>query len=72
MKTIIGKFNPKAGTVPVTFEHNGATHKRDVNACRDTAGKYDKTATAERVAQVAAGVQHKIEIGVNWAADRVS
>jgi hypothetical protein len=64
MKVSIGKFDAAARTVPVTFEHDGVTHKRDVNACLTGAGGYDKKATAERVEEVAKGVAHKIKLGV--------
>ena len=64
MKTNIGKFDAKAGTVAVTFVHAGVTHRRAVNACLTEAGKYDKAATEARVAEVATGVEHKIAIGV--------
>lgn len=64
MEIRIGKFDATARTVPVTFDHKGVTHKRDVNACLTGAGGYDKKATAERVDEVAQGVAHKIELGV--------
>lgn len=64
MKTTIGKFDKASGTVPVTFEHNGVTHLRPVNACLAAAGKYDPDATAARVEDVARGVAVKIEAGV--------
>ncbi len=64
MKTIIGKFEPETSTVPVNFQHQGIRHKRSVNACLDDHGGYDRAATAARVVDVAAGVAHKIEIGV--------
>lgn len=63
MKTTIGKFDAKTGTVAVTFVHAGVTHRRAVNACLTGEGKYDKAATEARVAEVAAGVEHKIAIG---------
>jgi hypothetical protein len=64
MEFRIGKFDASARTVPVTFEHAGVTHKRDVNACLTDAGSYDKKATTARVEEVAQGVAHKIELGV--------
>ena len=64
MKITIGKFDSATGTVPVTFEHEGVTHRRAVNACLTDKGAYDKTATAARVDDVARGVEHKIALGV--------
>ena len=64
MKTTIGKFDPKTRTVPVTFTHAAVRPKRAVNACLDDQGAYDAEATRARVADVAQGVAHKIEIGV--------
>ena len=63
MKISIGKFDAQASTVPVTFAHAGVTHRRAVNACLTSDGKYDKAATEARVAEVAFGVEHKIAIG---------
>jgi len=64
MKITIGKFRTATGTVPVTFEHEGVRHRRDVNACLTDAGKFNAKATAARVEEVALGVAHKIELGV--------
>lgn len=64
METEIGTFDRDTNKVPVTFNHNGVTHTRDVNACLNAKGKYDQEATAQRVEEVAAGVKHKIELGV--------
>jgi len=64
MKTSIGKYDPETGTVPVKFTHGGVVHRRAVNACRNADGAYDAAATKMRVAEVASGVQHKIEMGV--------
>lgn len=64
MKTTIGKFDPETRTVPVKFVHAGVTHSRKLNACLGEDGGYDKAATQARVAEVAAGVEHKIELGV--------
>lgn len=63
MKITIGKFDAKTNTVAVIFVHAGVTHRRPVNACLTSEGKYDKAATEARVAEVAAGVEHKIAIG---------
>lgn len=64
MKYCIGKFDAGTRSVPVTFEHAGVKHRRAVNACLTEAGGYDRKATAERVGQVASGVEHKIDLGV--------
>lgn len=64
MKITIGKYDAVTRSVPVTFEHDDVKHERSVNACLTKAGGYDKKATAERVEEVASGVQHKIELGV--------
>ena len=64
MKTTIGKFDTATKTVPVAFNHNGVRHRRPVNACLDGEGKFDAEATADRVAEVAAGVAYKIEMGL--------
>lgn len=52
-------------TVDVTFTSDSPslTHVRSVNAVF-TSGSYDAAKTAERVAEVAAGVEHKIAVGV--------
>lgn len=64
METTIGALNRTTNKVEVTFSHNGVTHTREVNACLNAKGKYDQDATAKRVEEVAAGVKHKIELGV--------
>lgn len=63
MKTTIGRFDSKTRTVPVKFEYGGVVHKRPVNACLKDDGTFDAAATADRVAEVAGGVAHKIDIG---------
>jgi len=52
-------------TVSVTFTSDSPslTHVREVNAVF-TSGSYDATATATRVAEVAAGVANKVALGV--------
>ena len=52
-------------TVDVTFTSDSPslTHARSVNAVF-TDGSYDATKTAERVAEVALGVENKIAVGV--------
>ena len=39
------------------------THTRNVNVCFDGSGNYDDTATKARCAEVAMGVEHKINVG---------
>lgn len=63
MRTRIGKFEAGTCTVPVTFIHDGVTHRRPVRACLDVAGNFDEAATGVRVAEVALGVAAKIECG---------
>jgi hypothetical protein len=63
MKTTIGKFDPATRTVAVTFVHQGITHKRRVNAVLTATDAYDVKATRARVAEVALGVERKIELG---------
>lgn len=63
MKTTIGKFVAATGKVPVRFELDGQVHDRAVVAVLKPDGKYDRKATAARVAEVAAGVEHKLSIG---------
>lgn len=64
MKTTIGRYDSQTGTVPVTFDHAGVTHKRPVNAVLTEGGGYDRKGTEARVAEVAHGVEHKIALGV--------
>ena len=40
------------------------THTRFVNVCYDGSGNYDDTATKARCAEVAMGVENKINVGV--------
>lgn len=63
MKATIGRYNAAARTVAVKFEHLGVVHRRPVNACHKSDGKYDAEATGARVAELAAGVAQKIEFG---------
>lgn len=64
MKITIGKFDPATGTVAATFVHAGVTHRRNVNAVRTAAGDYDAKGTKTRIDEVAAGVEHKIGLGL--------
>lgn len=50
-------------TVMVSFTDGTITHERSVNAVF-TDGSYDATATETRVAEVGAGVENKIALGV--------
>lgn len=63
MKIRISKFREGDQTVSVTFTHSGVTHRRSVNACLTDDGTYDAATTANRVAEVAKGVEHKIAVG---------
>ena len=49
--------------VNVSFTDGTITHQRSVNAVF-TDGNYDATATETRVAEVGAGVENKIALGV--------
>lgn len=64
MQITITDFDPDTRTVAVTFEHDGVTHIRSVNACFDAGGDYDAAATADRVGQVGLGVVVKIAAGL--------
>lgn len=50
-------------TVMVSFTDGTITHERSVNVVF-TDGSYDATATETRVAEVGAGVENKIALGV--------
>lgn len=69
MKIIIGKLDRHSGTVPVTFEQDGKSHSRSVNAVIGDDGKHDRAATLARVDEVAAGVANKFALGVLGAND---
>lgn len=64
MQTIIGPYDPATRQVRVTFETAVVTHTRQVNACHDDTDAYDPAATADRIADVARGVEIKIALGV--------
>lgn len=70
MKTVIGKFDRATGTVTVNFASGNVEHPRLVNAVLKQDGGYDQLATGARVAEVAAGVQRKIELGVIGAPNK--
>lgn len=63
MRSSIGNFIALDRSVPVTFRDDGFIHKRLVKAVLKADGTYDKAATKERVAQVAAGVERKRAAG---------
>lgn len=50
--------------VSVVFTKGDIVHKRNVNVVFDEKGKYDKDATAERIDDVARGVEYKIQCGL--------
>jgi len=59
-------YNAPTGSEPtimVSFTDGTITHERSVNAVY-TDGSYDATATETRVAEVGAGVENKIALGV--------
>jgi leucyl aminopeptidase (aminopeptidase T) len=63
LTTEIGTFDPVAKNVPVTFTKGEIVHERHVHAVLTETGAYDPDATAARVAEVAAGVNVKIDCG---------
>lgn len=63
MTITIAPFDRASNTVTATFAYAGATHTRAVNAVLDARGRYDREATEDRVAEVARGVERKIELG---------
>lgn len=63
MKITNNGYNADTRTVSATFDHEGVTHTRDVNACFDDAGAYDEGATVARLEEVATGVAAKIAAG---------
>ena len=69
MKITVGRFDAATGTVPVTFEQNGKTHSRSVNAVIGEDGKHDRAATIERVNEVATGVANKFALGLLGSAE---
>jgi hypothetical protein len=50
--------------VTFTSDSPALTHTRNVNVVLDSDGKYDSTATITRIEEVAAGVAHKVAVGV--------
>lgn len=72
MQITIAPYEADAHCVSVTFELDGITHTRTVNACFDAAGVYDAAATDARVAEVAEGVANKIALGVITSATAIT
>lgn len=64
MKITIGRFDAATGTVSVTFEQDGKSHSRSVNAVVGKDGKHDRAATLARVDEVARGVANKFALGL--------
>ena len=64
MEYTISPLKRATSTVTVAFNHNGVSYARSVNACIREDGSHDIDATRDRVAEVALGVERKIEIGV--------
>ena len=64
MKITVGRFDSGTGTVPVTFEQDGKSHSRAVNAVIGDDGKHDRAATLARVEEVASGVANKFALGL--------
>nr|DAI68394.1 MAG TPA: hypothetical protein [Caudoviricetes sp.] len=64
MKITVGRFDAATGTVPVTFEQDGKSHSRSVNAVIGEDGRHDRAATLARVDEVAAGVANKFALGL--------
>lgn len=64
LTTHIGAFDKNKRIVSVTFISGEIVHTRDVNAVVNAIGDYDAAGTEARVAEVARGVAHKIELGV--------
>lgn len=50
--------------IEIEFTDGTITHRRMVNVCYDSEGKYDETATDVRIGEMAAGVENKIAVGV--------
>ena len=50
--------------IHVRFTLGDITHERHVNVSYDSDGNYDESATDTRIGEVAAGVEHKIAIGL--------
>lgn len=59
----IGAYARESRTVTVDFEFQGVQHRRQVNACLNARGQYDRAATRKRVEAVARGVEAKIACG---------
>lgn len=64
LTTKIGRYDAFSASVEVVFTSGDLVHQRNVNAVLNAQGKYDKAATALRVADVARGVHEKMKLGV--------
>lgn len=64
IKYRITKYDAAAAAVRVTFTKGDAVFKREVNAVMNDDGSIDRDATRQRVAEVAAGVAHKMDLGL--------
>ena len=63
-KTIETTNDVKDIIVEFKSDSPAVTHTRNVNVCYDGSGNYDDTATKARCAEVAMGVEQKINLGV--------
>ena len=63
-KTITVESDVRDIEVEFKSDSPDVTHTRFVNVCYDDSGNYDDTATKVRCAEVAAGVENKINVGV--------
>ena len=62
-KTIESTTDVKDIIVEFKSDNPDVTHTRNVNVCFDGSGNYDDAATKARCAEVAMGVEHKINVG---------
>tara|TARA_R100001463_G_scaffold124955_1_gene182166 strand:+ start:580 stop:855 length:276 start_codon:yes stop_codon:yes gene_type:complete len=62
-KTIEITNDVKDIIVEFKSDNPDVTHTRNVNVCFDGSGNYDDAATKARCAEVAMGVEHKINVG---------
>ena len=63
-KTITVESDVRDIEVEFKSDNPDVTHPRFVNVCYDSSGNYDDTATKARCAEVAMGVENKINVGV--------
>lgn len=64
IKFKITKYDNEAAAVRVTFSKGKRIFKREVNAVMNPDGSINREATRARVAEVATGVAHKMELGL--------